>query len=166
MKKTNGRINIMNPPAEAIFALYDKIPIESKTNPRAFKDAMTGNWMNTPLSLAFFSNNNIQILQNGIRAGVFNESGGKYDIGPQDSDNLKIIMRGLYLEGSMNQPTEITQQIIALNNDVINWCVPRLVNEARAYINYKRDASSMYVPIALPTFSSLKGKTMEFKSWF
>ena len=48
---TNGRIDIINPPKNQ-FELSDKIPIHSTA---AFRDAMTGNWMNTPLSLAYFS---------------------------------------------------------------------------------------------------------------
>jgi hypothetical protein len=108
----------------------------------------------------------MQIIQNGIRAGVYNESGGKYDIGPQDCDSLKMIMRAIYLESAMNQPTNITEQIASLNGLVCNWCTPRLISEARAYINYKRDVSSMYTLIPPPTLSTMKGKTLELKPWF
>jgi hypothetical protein len=118
------------------------------------------------MSLAFFSDKNMQIIQNGIRAGVYNQSGGKYEIGPQDCDNLKIIMRGIYLESAMNQPTNITEQIESLNTLVCNWCIPRLISEARAYLNYKRDVSNMYTLIPPPTLSTMKGKTLELNPWF
>ena len=36
-----------------------------------YSDALTGDQVNTPLSMAFFCKENIQILQNGIRAGVY-----------------------------------------------------------------------------------------------
>ena len=35
-----------------------------------------------------------------------------------------------------------------------------------AYINYKRDVSSMYTLIPPPTLSTMKGKTLELKPWF
>ena len=161
---SNGRIDIEGPSPSAQFALFDKMPISSQCT--SFTDAMTGNWIDTPMSLAFFSDKNMQIIQNGIRAGVYNESGGKYDIGPQDCDSLKMIMRAIYLESAMNQPTNITEQIASLNGLVCNWCTPRLISEARAYINYKRDVSSMYTLIPPPTLSTMKGKTLELKPWF
>jgi hypothetical protein len=161
---SNGRIDIEGPSPSAQFALFDKMPISSQCT--SFTDAMTGNWIDTPMSLAFFSDKNMQIIQNGIRAGVYNESGGKYDIGPQDCDSLKMIMRAIYLESAMNQPTNITEQIASLNGLVCNWCTPRLISEARAYINYKRDVSNMYTLIPPPTLSTMKGKTLELKPWF
>ena len=161
---SNGRLDIESPSPSAQFALFDKIPISSQCT--SFTDAMTGNWNDTPMSLAFFSDRNMQIIQNGIRAGVYNQSGGKYDIGPQDCDNLKIIMRAIYLESAMNQPTNITEQIESLNGLVCNWCIPRLISEARAYINYKRDVSNMYTLIPPPTLSTMKGKTLELNPWF
>ena len=90
---SNGRIDIESPSPSAQFALFDKIPVSSQCT--SFTDAMTGNWNDTPMSMAFFSDKNMQIIQNGIRAGVYNQSGGKYDIGPQDCDNLKMIMRAI-----------------------------------------------------------------------
>ena len=161
---SNGRIDIEGPSPSAQFALFDKMPISSQCT--SFTDAMTGNWIDTPMSLAFFSDKNMQIIQNGIRAGVYNESGGKYDIGPQDCDSLKMIMRAIYLESAMNQPTNITEQIASLNGLVCNWCTPRLISEARAYINYKREVSNMYTLIPPPTLSTMKGKTLELKPWF
>ena len=161
---SNGRIDIEGPSPSAQFALFDKMPISSQCT--SFTDAMTGNWNDTPMSLACFSDKNMQIIQNGIRAGVYNESGGKYDIGPQDCDSLKMIMRAIYLESAMNQPTNITEQIASLNGLVCNWCTPRLISEARAYINYKRDVSNMYTLIPPPTLSTMKGKTLELKPWF
>ena len=143
---SNGRLDIESPSPSAQFALFDRIPISSQCT--SFTDAMTGNWNDTPMSLAFFSDKNMQIIQNGIRAGVYNQSGG------------------IYLESAMNQPTNITEQIESLNTLVCNWCIPRLISEARAYLNYKRDVSNMYTLIPPPTLSTMKGKTLELNPWF
>ena len=53
-------------------------------------NANAGNWENNMLSYAFFSKENIQILQNGIRAGVYNKSGGTYLISAQNQDTVRL----------------------------------------------------------------------------
>ena len=98
-KSTNGRVDIIGPNIPAPFVMSDKIPIQSNSS---FKDAMTGNWYNTILSDAFFSHENIQILQNGIRAGVYKKSNSQYLISEQDGDELKIVMRSIFLQYSSN----------------------------------------------------------------
>ena len=42
----------------------------------------------------------------------------------------------------------------------------KLYSEARAYIQYKRDASTMYTPIDRPIYSAENDKTLELKPWF
>ena len=102
---SNGRVNILGPNIDQRFAMSDRIPINSTKY--SFRDAMNGNWYDTQLSNAFFSVSNIQIIQNGIRAGVFEKSNHKYVIGEQNMDELQIIMRGLFLQYAKNQPTDI-----------------------------------------------------------
>ena len=58
---TNGRLNIMGPNTMNQFSLYDKIPTNNDCT--TFHDAMTGNFQDSTLSLAFFSKKNIQIIQ-------------------------------------------------------------------------------------------------------
>jgi hypothetical protein len=159
----NGRVDIMQPNTGTLFSMYDKIKVNDLTN---FRDALTGNWTNSPLSNAFFSKENIEILQNGIRAGVYKKSKGLYEIGIQSVDNLKIIMRAIYLQSATNLPNSITEQIKALNNLVLNFCVLRVYNEAVAYMNYRRDVSQMYNPISLPVQVDVDDKTLELKPWF
>ena len=160
---TNGRVDIMQPNTGTLFSMFDKIKVEDNSN---FRDALTGNWIDTPMSMAFFSHQNIQIIQNGIRAGVYKMSKGVYNIGNQSVDNLKIIMRSIYLQSATNKPTDIMAQINALNNLVLDYCVKRVYNEAVAYMNYRRDASNMYTPISHPVQADVNDKTLELKPWF
>jgi hypothetical protein len=162
--KSNGRIDILGPTVEQQFAMYDKIPNSSKST--SFHDAMIGNWENTALSDAFFSTGNMEIVQNAMRNGVYAMSNGAYLISPQDFDNLKMIMRSVFLQSAMNLATDIPGQIAALNKIVVDMFVPKLYNEARAYIQYKRDASTMYKPIDRPVYSAENDKTLELKPWF
>lgn len=160
---SNGRIDIEGPPPDVRFSMWDKIPVNQITT---FRDALTGNWTDNDVSNVFFSKENIQIIQNALRAEVYRLSNGEYTISQQDNDELKIIMRALYLESAVNLPYNIREQVTALNQHVINHCVPKLINEVRAYVNYKRDASNMYSVMTWPAYDNVKGKTLELKPWF
>jgi len=145
------------------FSLFDKIPTNECTT---FHDAMTGNFQDSMLSLAFFSKENIQIIQNAIRAGVYEISNQQYLIDNQNCDNLKIVMRSVFLQNSVNLPDRITEQIQELNGLVVKYCVREIYSEAQGYINYKRDASTMYNPIDRPVQPDFNNKTLELKHWF
>jgi len=127
---------------------------------------MTGNWYNTVLSDAFFSAKNIQMLQNGIRVGVYQRSNGQYVIGEQSNDELKIIMRSIFLQNAKNQPTGIASQISELNRLVLQYCVPHLFVEADGYMKYKNDVSTLVMPLARPILSYTNDKQLELKPWF
>jgi hypothetical protein len=159
----NGRINIKSPNTSALFKMYDKIPANQCVT---FRNATEGLWNDTVLSKAFFSQQNIQIIQNGIRAGVYHRSNGQYVVGPQDCDSLKIIMRSVFLQYSANQPSNIPQQIQELNKIVLNYCVQQVYSEAQGYMKYIDDASTLVVPIAHPVQASNTDRELELKSWF
>ena len=163
MNANNGRINIKSPDTSALFKLYDKIPANQCVT---FRNATGGLWNETPLSQAFFSHQNIQILQNGIRAGVYNLSKQQYVIGPQDCDSIKIVMRSVFLQYSANLPTDIPQQIQQLNQMVLDYCIPQVYSEAQGYMKYVDDVSTLVVPISHPVQTTTNDKTIEFKTWF
>lgn len=162
-KVNNGRVNIKSPNTSDLFRMYDKIPANQCVT---FRNATEGLWNETPLSQVFFSRQNIQIIQNGIRAGVYHRSNGQYVIGPQDCDSIKIIMRSVFLQYSANQPTNITQQIEQLNKIVLNYCIQQIYSEAQGYMKYIDDASTLVVPIAHPVQASNNDRQLELKSWF
>ena len=159
----NGRIDILCDNSMGRFQLHDKIPISDRDD--YANNAMNGNWERSALSDTFFSMKNIQILQNGIRTGVYKESNGRFSISEQDEDILKIIMRSIFLQNSKNLPSNISEQVEELNNLVLAYAVPQVTGEAIGYVNYKRDASTMYTPIAAPA-STYHSNTLEQKPWF
>ena len=162
-KTTNGRIDIKTPNTSTLFQMYDKIPANQCVT---FRNATEGLWSQTPLSQAFFSQQNIQIIQNGIRAGVYNRSNGQYVIGPQDCDSLKIVMRSVFLQYSANQPNNYQQQITQLNKTVLEYCIQQVYSEAQGYMKYVDDASTLVVPIAHPVQASNNDRQLELKAWF
>ena len=159
----NGRVDILGPNIPTLFAMSDRIPVSQCSS---FRDATTGNWYNTQLSDAYFSKENIIILQNGIRAGVYNKSNGQYIIGQQSCDELKIIMRSVFLQNSKNQVANIPQQIVALNQIVLDYSIKQVYSEAQSYMKYKRDASTIAMPLAHPIMSKTNDKQLVMKKWF
>ena len=162
-KTTNGRVDIKTPNTSTLFEMYDKIPANQCVT---FRNPTEGLWNETYLSNAFFSSKNIQILQNGIRAGVYHKSNGQYLIGPQDYDSLKIIMRSVYLQHAANQVNNISAQVYELNKIVLNYCIPQVYSEAQGYMKYIDDASTLVVPIAHPVMADNTDRELEFKGWF
>jgi len=159
----NGRINIMGPNISTKFSMMDKNPVNTNTN---YLNSLTGNFERSPLSDAYFSQNNIQIIQNGIRKGVYDRSQQQIKVGDQSQDQIVTVMRSMYLQHSKNLDTNIAQQIQELNNYVLSYCINNVYNEAVAYLKYKHDSSTMYTPMAAPMYSNKTNKTLEQKPWF
>ena len=162
-KVNNGRVDIKTPNTSALFELYDKIPANQCVT---YRNPTEGLWTSNSLSDAFFSLQNIQTLQNGIRNGVYQRSNGQYVIGTQDCDTLKIIMRSIFLQYSANKPNNIYEQVNELNKMVLDYCVQQVYSEAQGYLKYINDASTLVVPIAHPVMASKNDRQLELKSWF
>jgi hypothetical protein len=162
-KVNNGRVDIKTTNTFSLFQMYDKIPANQCVT---FRNATEGIWNDTLLSTIFFSKDNIQIVQNGIRAGVFEKSNGQYIIAPQDCDSLKIIMRSVFLQNAINSPHNISQQIQELNKLVLYYCIQQVYSEAQSYLKYLDDASTLVVPISHPVMANCTDRTLEFTRWF
>ena len=106
-----------------------------------------------------------KFLQKSIIVGVYKKSNGVYNIGYQDQDVLKTIMRAMYLQHSKNLDEHITSQIRELNNFVVNYAIPQIYNEAESYIKFKQQVSNISNPIDLPK-SSYHSNTLIMKPFF
>ena len=159
----NGRVDIKSPNTSSLFQLYDKIPANQCVT---YRNPTEGLWTDTDLSRAFFSHQNIQILQNGIRNGVYQRSNNQYVIGSQDCDSLKIIMRSVYLQHASNLPYDIPQQVTELNKIVLNYCIQQVYSEAQGYMKYISDVSTLAVPIAHPVMANNNDRELVLNPWF
>ena len=165
-EKYNGRINILddsNP--EARFQMAERIAIKNRAT--EYRCAVSAELEDSLLSRAYFSEENVQILQNGLRAGVYHLSNKEIVIPPQNIDNLKIIMRSMYLTyvNHTNIPSEITAEIKRLNKYVLDYAIKSVYNEAQGYLNYMRDVSTLVEPMKLPQQSDRDFKSLEFKTF-
>ena len=111
----------------------------------------------TLLSQAFFSNKNIQIIQNAIRAEIFRLSENKYIISEQSPSQLEIIMRSIYLQFSYPGIKDITSEIKRLNNIVIKEVVPKVLTEVFQYYGYLNDIKVRNKIMDLPKNVNIKG---------
>jgi hypothetical protein len=163
MNLYNGRVDIKTPNTQNLFAMYDKIPANQCST---YRNPTEGLWDNTLLSSLYFSKENIQIIQNGIRAGIYNKSKGQYTIPLQDCDALKIVMRSIFLQHAANQKHNVTEQIQQLNQMVLNYCIQQVYSEAQGYVKYINDVSTLAIPIAHPVMADNTDRELEFKRWF
>ena len=121
-------------------------------------DMLRGNWEHSPLSAAFFTRKNAAYLQSAIKQAVAHLSGPKkYQIDDQDVDELKMVMRAMYLQYAKNQTFNLEGQIAELNKMVVDWSAPRIVSEITQYEFYLNDISHLPVPMEKPLNMSSAG---------
>jgi len=111
----------------------------------------------TGVSKIFFSMENINLLQKGIRNKILNDTNGEYNIGRQKDDELMIIMRSIYFQYAKNQSNNISAQVLDLNTRVIEWCVPEIISNIKQSQKYIKDISTMPVPLERSVMPSRKG---------
>jgi phosphopantetheine adenylyltransferase len=164
--KYNGRCNIIeNPDNTTVFKMQEKIALKNKST--NYFSSLSGNdWEDNILARVFFSAENIQIIQNGLRAGVYTMSNTKIVIPPQNIDQLKIIMRSTYLQYAEHLSTDIRKQVERLNKIVWDYVVPTVYNEAVGYVKYMQDQSTLVMPMDLPLHHDREYKQLELKPWF
>ena len=154
--KNNGRVNIIGVKPDNNYNLFSK-QIKSFPTSRCSNPNLGNTIANTPLSNCFFSKNNIQVLQNAIRYKVWNLSNKQYVIAPQSELQLRIIMRSVYLQYSKNLSTNISEQIQRLNKIVVNESVPNIMSSIKQYLGYRKEVSSLPVPLQHPKYMSESG---------
>ena len=129
-------------------------------------EATLGQLAPNTLSALFFSPQNIDALQQGIRYRIYVESNGQHVIGRQSDTELKIVMRSIYYQHAKHNNKDIVLQVRELNKHVLDWAVPEVLSNLKQYEVYKRDASTLPVPLDRAQLSTSKGtKVLEIKSF-
>jgi hypothetical protein len=119
------------------------------------------------LNQAFFSEENMEYLQQEIRYRVWEKSGGKHVIDRQRADDLKTIMRAYYLQFSRNVPGKEREEIHDLDERVLDFCVGDILGSINMYIYNQRELLDFPEPIGRPINAHVMGtKSKEFKSFF
>lgn len=119
--------------------------------------ALRGIQQVSPISMLYFSQDNIQRVQDLIRYNVYERTRGKYTISEQSPTELQIIMRAVYLQHSKGMSTNMKQQILELNDIIISWAVPKIINEIEQFRGYVYDIENLPVPLEHPANLSSSG---------
>jgi len=89
----------------------------------------------TPISELYFSNNNINAINNTIKYEIYKKTNDKIE--NQNRTELIIIMRSIYLQYSQNLITnDVLAEVKYLNKLVLNNVINRIEVEMKAYENY------------------------------
>lgn len=119
------------------------------------------------VAIVFFGADNVDALQHGIRYGVFRDTDGAHIIGRQSDVELALIMRSIYLQGSRNVDGDratVLAQVRALNAEVLDYTIPRILQEVNMYAHYRRDVSSLPAPLPRGEIATTKGdRSLEMK---
>jgi hypothetical protein len=121
----------------------------------------------TPLNVMFFSEENINLIQQRIQDQVYLMSGNKYRVGRQSDDEVKIIMRSYYLSFGENNPMTIAKDLESLNARVVGYASAKVYSEVDFHMFYLKDVQEFAPPIANPSNVKVFGtRTGELKSFF
>ena len=162
-EKINGRVNLLEEPSpEVLFKMQERVAVKNKTS--QYREALNGIYEESELSNLYFSKANIQIVQNGIRAGIYEKTNKEHIIPPQNIDNIKIIMRNIYIQYAENQ-NNITSEIERLNQLVLGYIIPQVHGSLVSYFKYIKDQSTLVIPLELPNQSDRDYKQLEMREF-
>jgi hypothetical protein len=161
-QKQNGLVDIaiLEDP-DAMFRMHERVNVRNKAT--EYSEALNGTLEWNVLAQVYFSAENMQIIQNALRASVYKLSEGKINIPNQNVDNLKIIMREIYMEYAEHYPKDIKGQVERLNKLVLDYTVPNLYSEAVFYQHYLITQSTLPEPMDRPTPNDRTYKQLEFR---
>jgi hypothetical protein len=156
----NGRVDVMSSyPNEAMMQGPPWSTMAIAHGPRTTddfqRDAIRSIHVPDGLSELYFSQTNVDAVQQGIRYGVFKQTGKT--IGEQSVTELKIVMRSIYLQYARHRAGEVLQETRELNKRVLDFCVKQIVDEIGIYEHYKADISRLPEPLARSTNVSSAG---------
>ena len=133
-------INKLNKPYFTDNTNYNEINNIDNLNYTLQSDALKGELETTNLSNLFFSEENVKIINDTIRYNVWKQTNRAID--NLSFENLSNIMKATFLNSADFLDCNIKEQINELNDRVIEYCTPIVINEVKSYIGYITDLST------------------------
>ena len=115
---------------------------------------------------AYFSSENMDIIQNMIIKNVFYNSKETLRINKIKSESLTQIMNHIWTNFCRFLPYDLQKQIKDLNQKVINHIVPLLLKESIFYSNYLRDSNRTKLPQLERPLMISKGRKQQLPSFY
>lgn len=161
-KTSDGRPVVQGPDITNLFSnIYARNPVDQSTS---LRKPVGGLWDKNPLSNAFFSNQNANILQNGIRKGVYDLSVDNLVIAPQDLDTLNVVMRSIFIQHANPDLGNFAEQIKHMNNMVMSYCIEQIYSEARGRMHYLNTVDEVAMPLERPIMTTSENE-LTFNTW-
>lgn len=114
---------------------------------------------NSPVSLLYFSEDNMKRIQKQIKREVFRLSNGSFRLDAnQDEQDLLIAMRYIYFEKAQNLPTHVVRQVKILNRHLLNYIVPDIMTNIKQHYNYLKEINEPFKPPEQPLNVNNKGR--------
>lgn len=113
----------------------------------------------TELSEAFFSTNNVDLLQKLIKQRIYKLSNGELILAVnQKPEMLYVVMRALFLQTKKTGYSKIDLQ--KCNEAVLNEVVPKMMTEIKQNVEYLKDIDRPFTTIDRPCYTSSNRQTL------
>ena len=136
----------------APFQLYENNNVVNKKS-----NNMTGTIAKNRLNELYFSQSNIDFLQDAMIEAIYKLTNG-VRIAKQSEDELLIIMRGIYLQYSKNLDTHIDKQVYELNKKVLKYSIKNVHENIKQYQGYIHDITKEREVMDMPQNVDIKGE--------
>lgn len=114
---------------------------------------------NTPVSLLYFSDENMKRTQKQIKKEVYRLTNGTFKLdADQDEQDLLLAMRYIFIEHSRNLPTHIVRQVKILNRQLLDYIIPDIITNIKQHYDYLKDISNPIRPLDQPLNVNNKGR--------
>ena len=139
---TNGRITDLHMDNLTKYEFFN----EQNKDPDHFRSqAVKHIHTESAVSNLFFSIENIDVVHDGIRYGVYKKT--KEVISRQSEPELQIVMRSIYLQFAKNTSDNVVLQVKDLNAKVLDYTIHYISNQLYNYKRYTTDISTMPIPM-------------------
>jgi hypothetical protein len=172
--KDNGGLNVNGYFGSNSMGQYEETPQFSKFQElygqnRTFSDNYCGGGStlaigglqieNGPVSLLYFSDENMARIQKQIKSEIFRLSNGTFKLdADQDEKDLLLAMRYIYIDKARNLPTHIVRQVKILNRQLLDYIIPDIMTNIKQHYNYLKEISQPIRPLDQPLNVNNKGR--------
>ncbi len=144
----------------------NKIAINDNTIYDTNKSCTDSNNYTDLMTEAYFSVENMDIIQNMLIKNVFYKSEETLRINKISQETLLQVMNSIWQNHCRFLPYNYREQIRELNNKVSDYLVPLLLNEYKFYKNYLRDSNRSSLPQLERPIMIVKERKQQLPSYY
>jgi hypothetical protein len=114
---------------------------------------------NGPVSLLFFSDENMARIQRQIKREIYRLSNGTFKMEvEQDEQDLLLAMRYIFVEYSKNIESHVVRQVKILNRQLLDYIIPDIMTNIKQHYGYLKEISQPIRPLDQPLNVNSKGR--------